>query len=214
MLRMIDQAIGDHGRCRILDLGGTERYWRLMAPMLGDRPVEITLVNLTDHGHPPSPDAWPPVKLVIGDITTMAPGAIPAELIHSNSVIEHVIGWAQREQFARAVREGAESYYIQTPNYWFPYELHFRTWFYHWLSPSARAHLLTKKRRGFFKQSSSFGSAMEVVETIDLLDKRQMRALFPDSVITTEQLGPLAKSLMAVRYRNQADTKALLHSRL
>ena len=44
-LSLIDQVIADKGHCRILDIGGEAQYWMTVKDLLGNRNVQITLVN-------------------------------------------------------------------------------------------------------------------------------------------------------------------------
>lgn len=45
---MIEQAYARHGHVNVLDVGGTQRYWKILpAAYLASRRVSITLLNTT-----------------------------------------------------------------------------------------------------------------------------------------------------------------------
>jgi hypothetical protein len=178
---------------RVLDIGGAPGYWMGMEQQWRDLPLEITIVNLG------SPDAdHPPYFVRGGDACALEFADNSFDIVHSNSVIEHVGHWREMRRMAGEVRRLAPHYFVQTPNFWFPYEPHFKTPFMHWLPESLRAAMLEKKPRGWIKVDS-FDQAMTEVQDIVLLTARQMGALFPDARIERERIGPFTKSLVAIR---------------
>lgn len=207
VLRLIDAVLAEKPACHIVDFGGTWRYWQGMAPLIGPRPIRVTLVNLTDETD--CANLPFPVTAVAADVCVKTPERWGADLVHSNSLIEHVGGWSRMQDFADHVRTTAPTYYIQTPNFWFPFELHFHTLGFHWLPVQIRYRMLLRKRRGFFPKADSVAQAMAMIEEIALLDRRQLHALFPESQILRERLGPFTKSLMAVHHKNDQETRAL-----
>ena len=192
-LDVLDSA-GVTGRpTKVLDIGGTESYWRALEDQWRGRNLDITLVNLNveprDEGifhHRP------------GDACNLALADNVFDVVHSNSVIEHVGHWDQMARMAGEVRRLAPHYYVQTPNFWFPVEPHYRSLFYHWLPESTRAARLVSKKRGF-RSAPNFDTAMRDIQTVVLLTGRQMRELFPDGRLLRERVGPLTKSLIMVR---------------
>ena len=186
------------GRCRVLDLGGEPDYWALFdREALAAAGAHVTVVN-------PEPQAIsddPLFTFVQGDACDLSGFADASfDLVHSNSVIEHVGDWARMEAFAREVRRLAPAYYVQTPYQWFPIEPHFSSPFFHWRSEGARARRLMAKTHGFMERPpSDMGEAMRAVQSARLLDKGQFRFLFPDSRPEDERVGPLTKSLIAIR---------------
>ena len=88
---------------------------------------------------------------------------------------------------------------MQTPDFWFPYEPHFRFPGFQWLPASVRALMMTKVRLGFFGRQGSYKEAKEHVDSIRLLTARQVRALFPDAEIKHERVLGMSKSIMAVK---------------
>src|SRR3546814_12299335 len=76
------------------------------------------------------------------------------DIVHSNSVIEHVGRWEQMKMMAAEVRRLAPVCYLQTPDFAFPLEPHFRTVAFHWLPEQARAALIQRRGFGFSQKRS------------------------------------------------------------
>lgn len=192
---LIDGIIAQKGECRILDVGGTEYYWQIAGDFLKSAPVKIDLVNLES-----SPTLAPWCRSLIGDATKLdeiESGSY--DLVHSNSVIEHVGQWRQMEAMATHIRRIAPTYYVQTPYFWFPYEPHFRMPFFHWLPEQVRFRLLMNFNLGFGGRRGNVRDAMLGLQSSSMLDLAQFRTLFPDAEIRYERVCGLTKSLMAVR---------------
>jgi hypothetical protein len=192
---MVDRIIAQKGQCRIADIGGTKYYWDIVDGFVATRPLEITLINPKE-----AAATVGKFQYVAGDATDL--GVLDDnsfDFVHSNSVIEHVGDWRKMLAMAATVRRLAPSYYVQTPNFWFPYEPHFRCLFIHWLPEQIRYRLAKRFALGFANAKETVDAAMERVQSARLIDSGQMRALFPDAEIIPERFCGLAKSWIAVR---------------
>lgn len=192
---LIEQIIAQKGHCRIADIGGTEYYWEIARDFIESAPVEIHLMNL-DAG-PVKGKKFVSHAANACDLQDFADNAF--DLVHSNSVIEHVGNWKNAMAMAGEVRRLAPAYYVQTPNFWFPYEPHFRFPFFQFLPEQVRYRMLMRMSLGFGGRRQNLSDAVEAVQSAALLDISQMRELFPDGEIRRERLGPFTKSIMAVR---------------
>lgn len=180
---------------RILDIGGTTSYWRSMEDLWKPWQLSFTIANLDAA---PADDG--PFKIRPGNACAMPEYADNAfDIVHSNSVIEHVGHWPEMAAMANEVRRLAPRYYLQTPDFWFPVEPHYRTIGFQWLPESARASLLMSRRLGFRGPSKNFDAAMRDIQEVNLLTARQMRELFPDAELKRERVFGFSKSLIAVR---------------
>jgi hypothetical protein len=192
-LKVLDRT-GVQGRpIRVLDIGGTVEYWRTLEPLWRGRDLDFTIVNLdvepSDEGN---------LHVRPGNACGLDFADMSFDIVHSNSVIEHVGHWPEMAAMAHEVRRLAPHYYLQTPNFWFPMEPHYRTLFFHWYPESVRAAKLVARRRGF-RAAPDFDTAMRDIQTVVLLSSRQMQSLFPDGQLIRERVGPLTKSLIVVR---------------
>jgi hypothetical protein len=122
------------------------------------------------------------------------------DLVHSNSVIEHVGRWDDMKAMAQEVRRLAPSYFVQTPYFWFPIEPHCSTAFFHWVPEPMRVSMLLRRPRWHWGQAPDVDTAMHLIESAVLIDHRMLNALFPDATIHRERFLGLTKSLIAVRH--------------
>ena len=192
---LIESVIARKGSCRIADIGGTEYYWDICKDYVASRPLQIDLINLQAVAVKGSC-----FRSLQGDATRLGDIDDNAyDLVHSNSVIEHVGNWDAMSRMAANVRRLAPAYYVQTPNFWFPIEPHFRAPFFHWMPEQIRYRLLMTFNLGFGGRRYTVDGAMRGLQTAALLDRRQLAALFPCAEIRCERVYGLTKSIMAVR---------------
>jgi hypothetical protein len=196
VIALIRSVFEERGHCRILDLGGRPSYWRAIdRQVLEDCKVHITIVNTEPHD--PSDD--PMFAQQVADACALDVDDNAFDLAHSNSVIEHLGGWANMERFAAETRRVARRYYVQTPYFWFPIEPHLSAPLVHWAPDLMQARWLIKRGHAFVAQTIDIASAMRAVQDARLLDKTMMRHLFPDAQMEDEKVAGLTKSLMAIR---------------
>ena len=195
-LSLADAVLARKGACRILDVGGEIAYWRGLENVWRPRNLDITAVNLVeDHS---STDAK--LQQIAGDARDLRRFADNSfDIVHSNSVIEHVGMWADMQSMAREVRRLAPTYFVQTPNFWFPQEPHLRVPFIHWLPHPWRRKIVMSRPCGFYPRAATVAEAHKILADANLLDAAGMTALFPDAEIVRERVGPMTKSFIAVR---------------
>lgn len=194
---MVEKYLDQNQTCTILDLGGTVEYWKTWSEVFDLSKVEVICLNMFDQ---PADPAMPNVRGIKGDACNLeAYSDQEFDIAFSNSCIEHVGGWRNMSRFASELRRVSKSYFVQTPNFWFPIEAHARTPVIHWLPDQItyRLHMLFKA--GFYPKANDVNGAMEIVEDAKLLDHQQMKTLFSDAHIHREKFYGLTKSLVAIR---------------
>lgn len=198
---IIDSIYKEKGRCEILDVGGTFNYWiNVDYNFLRSRNSHITLINLEyyqDHKNSEFRNIFDSKTANFLEYEKFDPKLY--DLIHSNSVIEHVGDRDSVEKFAELVRRYGQRYFIQTPNFWFPIEGHFGLPFVQFLPDRWMAWLLTRTQCGHVDRCQTMQEALTIVRGIRLLTGREMRKLFPDATIKREWFGLFVKSFMAIR---------------
>jgi Methyltransferase domain len=192
---IVNQVLADKGTCRILDLGGTPKYWETFgADLVWDR-VKVCTLNVTF-----SKTSHSGITTMVGDARDVSGfHDFSFDIVHSNSVIEHVGRWDDMASMAKEVRRLAPRYFVQTPYFWFPIEPHARFPLLHWMPESLRYRILLKRTCGFWERRPDVGAATKAIQSALLLDKGQMQFLFPDAQIIAERFLGLTKSLVAIR---------------
>jgi hypothetical protein len=190
--RWLAETFPDLAQMSVIDLGGRVSMWQ-RAPV---RPKRVHVVNLE------------PVRTEIPEWAEVDHGDacdLPAriatsryDLVFSNSVIEHVGGHDRRQRFADAVHQLSDAYWVQTPYRYFPVEPH-------WIAPGMQFLPLAARVRFArrwplaFRRANTREEAVQAVLGIELLDRTHMRYYFPDSVLRTEKLYGIPKSVIAYR---------------
>jgi SAM-dependent methyltransferase len=190
------------GVLSIIDMGGSYKYWeRIGLDFLEKNNINVTCVNYLESEFRLSGNKAERIKFIVADATNLTSFADNAfDLVHSNSVIEHVGRWNQMRAFAKEARRLAPAYYIQTPYFWFPIDPHFyRLPFYHWMPESLRLKIIRRIKVGWTLAIPDIHEAMTAVESAVILDATQFRSLFPDAEISFERFAFLPKSLIAIR---------------
>lgn len=192
---VVDEILQKQNSCRVLDLGGNRDYWLDLEPVWAGRPMGFTLVNLV-------PERLNDARFeaIQGDCCNMSAFADNAfDIVHSNSVIEHVGRWKEMSAFAGEVRRLAPRYFVQTPNFWFPMEPHFKSLFFHWLPEPMRVAKVMRRPLGAFPKAETVDDAQRFIEDSTLLEARRFQHLFPDAKLERERVFGFTKSLIAIR---------------
>ena len=186
------RVIPDIEKLRVIDLGGRAEMW-IRAPF---QPAHVHLVNLEEQ--PAELPDW--ITAEVRDVTKDTGGEDeqPYDLAFSNSVIEHVGGYANRTAFAQAVGRLAPRHWVQTPYRYFPVEPHFVFPGFQYLPLAMRARLLPHWPL-VHSRPETRDRALEIALSVELLSRTELRHLFPDSAILAERIGGLTKSLIALR---------------
>lgn len=163
----------------ILDVGGykaQEGGWSSASPALYGIPSQITTMNLSG-----------PVDIV-GDARSIPLPDKSFDIVFSNSVLEHVGTEEDQYQCASEIRRVGRSYFVQTPNRWFPFEIH-------WDFPLLLLHWLPRK----WFDPSPRRTRDYSTPPLRILSARELKKMFPDCTIKRERFLGFTKSIIAVR---------------
>jgi hypothetical protein len=176
----------------ILDVGGTQRFWETMG-FADERDTKMVLLNLEK-----ARVSHPNFTSIIGDgrdLGRFRGGQF--DVVFSNSVIEHVGGYDDQRRMAREVVRVGKTYFVQTPNRFFPIEPHFLFPLFQFLPLRVQVFLITHFKLGWYKKLPDRGEAAALARSIRLLTEREVRELFPGARIRREKLLGLTKSFIA-----------------
>ena len=161
--------------------GGVSVYWHLLPDDLVDH-VSITILNLeVPKGARINSDCPQSLEFhyeVGGGRQLSNFDNNTFDLVHSNSVIEHVGVIKDMISFASEIQSAGRRHYVQTPNIWFPIDPHYGVPFFHWLPWPLRAKILCWVPVGFKDRFAEYHDAVEFVELVNLFDESALRLLF------------------------------------
>jgi hypothetical protein len=178
-------------KIEILDLGGASYFWQ-HSTLLQHPGLRITLLNLhlekTNH---------PAIQAVQGDATNLqnyASGSF--DLVFSNSVIEHLYTLENQQKMAAEIRRVGKTYFIQTPNAYFPVEAHYALPFAQYYPNALLFFVLTKTKLSRLSRWKA-ADARQYIDELRLLTVQEMTSLFPGATLLKEKVMGLTKSITA-----------------
>ena len=183
--KIISFIYEENNSCKIIDLGGTEEFWNIIdTNFLYENNVQITLINL----HPYVVKNKQIFKIHHMDFFSLNPKDFPKyDLSFSNSVIEHLGNYENQKKFANLHTMIAKYYYCQTPNKYFPIEPHFMIPFFQHLPKKLQVILMINFKLGNFDKNISKKKALNYLNEIKLLSKKDLLSLFPNANCVTEK---------------------------
>jgi hypothetical protein len=165
-------------KTRILDVGG--QLDPAGRQILDTHPHRhnVTVLNLDQRHLDLIREAYPEVTTVQGDATRLPFEDDSFDLVYSNAVIEHIPTWEGQQAMAQEIQRVGKTWFVTTPNRWYPFEFHTRLPFVSWL-PAPLMKTCSVVSYNHVKKRYDFGLSRGVIR---LLSIRQMRSLFPTSL--------------------------------
>lgn len=191
---LFQQTIQPSPADTMLDLGGYAHYWTNFEPFAG----RIDVLNI--HEHEFDSDGFPDhnIHTAIGNGCDLDLADDSYDIVHSNSVIEHVGDYEAQKAFASEARRVAKKLWVQTPAKEFFFEPHLLTPFIHWLPQKQRERFVRFTLWALITRPGK-EAAVAMAKEIQLLNHDQMVELFPDCEIRREKVLGMTKSYIAVR---------------
>jgi hypothetical protein len=116
------------------------------------------------------------------------------DLVYSNAVIEHVGGWEDQRAMAGEIQRVGRSWFVTTPNRWFPFEFHLRLPLVGWLPAAAMRRL--GRPWSYDHERATYRRGVE--RPLRLLTARELRRLFPGSRVVAVRITFWPETLVAV----------------
>lgn len=178
---------------KVLDLGGRSYFWTLLGYNEKEN-LSITILNLNLDNNV---QAYKNITSVVGDACNLKNYKSKSfEIIFSNSVIEHVGSFHNQTKMAGEIKRVGINHFIQTPNYWFPFEPHFLFFGFQYLPRILQTFLISHYNMGWFERQKDKSNANQTIDSVNMLSKRKLINLFPESTIINEYFLGFVKSFI------------------
>lgn len=188
---LIDLARDIHRPLTILDVGGTDAYWReLDYAALG--PVKITLYNVFEQLDLPMN-----ISAVVGDARDLSRYRDKEfDIVYSNAVINLVGTFIEQQRMAAEIRRVGKRYLVQCPNQAFPLDWRTLVPFFHLLPVALQAWCFRHFPVGVYPRVKDANAALFLASRVRDLTRTELTVLFPGATIVAERFLGLAKSFM------------------
>ena len=189
----------------ILDIGGTLNYWEMNLQYLPKGLItNIDIINLPPQENKEIEIDGILVRSYEGNALDKSSfRLLHYDLIHSNSVIEHVGNLSAQYKMANIIPTLGSNFWIQTPAKSFPLEPHFYFPFFAYIPIGLRAFLLRHFNLGFHKRKKKWLQSKIICEETRLLNRKEFNFLFPSGEILKEKVFGLTKSYIATNLNNK-----------
>lgn len=117
------------------------------------------------------------------------------DVVYSNAVIEHVGDFAKQKQMATEIMRGGKSWFVTTPNRWYPFEFHLRLPFVTLLPWHSYLWLGRLLSYNHVKRKYMFGIRHD---TLRLMTAKELKHCFPKSRIIKQRVTFMAETLIVV----------------
>ena len=194
---LLDNLTKGGKKIKILDIGGTENYWNSMGLNLGNN-IEIVLLNL--YKIEVKGAGFSSIKGDACHLEGMEDKSF--DFVFSNSVIEHLFSIENQNKMANEVMRVGKNYYIQTPNKFFPIEPHWVFPFFQFLPFGLKVFLTQNFSLGHIPKAKSKQEAIDLVNEVNLLSKKELEILFSQSKLYIEKFMGFHKSYAVYKIEN------------
>ena len=195
LLPMIKYYYEKKGYVYIADFGGSEAYWKDFMSYIIKYNVIIFIFNKTFKATKSNR-----FQMLAHDCCERSSfHSRFFDIVHSNSVIEHVGGKRRKRSFAREIKRSGKSYFIQTPNKNFIIEPHFMMPFFNLIPLNIKVFLLNHFNIGYFKKTKCTEKSKKIINEIKLLSYKDIEGFFYGTHIHKEKILGLTKSFIAIK---------------
>ncbi len=194
-MELLQQYLPLLGTERVLDIGSqVDTQSQQLLERFPDK-SRITAVNLFPEHLDTIRAAYPGIHTVQADARSLPFEDKSFDLVYSNAVIEHVGTLQDQQQMAAEVRRVGKRWFLTTPNRWYPFEFHARVPFVPWLPAPCMHQLL---RLWSYNHTSQRYQSGNDFSDVRLLTARQLRRMFPDSLILKPRVTFWPETLVVV----------------
>ena len=180
---------------RILDIGGYSKYWDQLNDYFNSKYSPV-LVNISKDWIEDSK-----YSSIVGDGKSLDFIKDKSfDVAYSNSVIEHMPNFEDQQKMIKNIKRVAKYYFIQTPAFISPLEPHFLFPFFHWLPIKWRVWLVRHFDLGWFKKTKDINGAKNLVESIRILKKKELKSIDIWAKIYFERVILIPKSYIMTNF--------------
>jgi SAM-dependent methyltransferase len=153
----------------------------------------VSAINLSQQHIGKINSIYPEIDARVGDACNLPYPDKYFDVVYSNAVIEHVGSYENQKKMASEIMRVGKSWFLATPNRWYPFEFHLRLPFVTWLPWHGYRWLGKLISYNHMKKRYAFG-----LDTSDLclMSAAELRKCFSGSRIIKSRITFMAENLI------------------
>ena len=197
-LELFNRLMNPTKEMRILDIGAEISPTNEYVPQFIDNYPwvnNVSAINLSSEHISLIKQYYPEVDARVGDACDLPWEDKHFDIVFSNAVIEHLGSFEKQKKMAAEVMRVGKSWFVTTPNRWYPFEFHMRLPFVTWLPGNGYIR---------FGQVISYNPVKKKYMTgirrrsLRLMTAKELKQCFPSSQIIKQRVTFMAETLICI----------------
>jgi len=155
----------------------------------------VSAINLSPEHISLIKQYYPEVDARVGDACALPWEDKHFDIVYSNAVIEHLGSFEKQKKMAAEIMRVGKSWFITTPNRWYPFEFHMRLPFVTWLPRNG--YIRFGQIISYNHMEKKYMSGIKR-EGLRLLKAKELKHCFPSSRIIKQRITFMAETLICV----------------
>ena len=155
----------------------------------------VSAINLSSEHISLIKQYYPEVDVRVGDACNLPWEDKHFDIVYSNAVIEHLGNFERQKKMATEIMRIGKSWFVTTPNRWYPFEFHMRLPFVTWLPRNGYIRFGQVISYHHMKRKYMAGIRRD---DLRLMTAKDLKHCFPTSRIIKQRVTFMAETLICV----------------
>ena len=155
----------------------------------------VSAINLSSEHISLIKQYYPEVDVRVGDACNLPWEDKHFDIVYSNAVIEHLGNFERQKKMATEIMRIGKSWFVTTPNRWYPFEFHMRLPFVTWLPRNGYIRFGQVISYNHVKRKYMTGIRRD---SLRLMTAKDLKHCFPTSRIIKQRVTFMAETLICV----------------
>lgn len=157
--------------------------------------ANVSVINLSSEHIARISRQYPEIDARVGDACALPWKDKHFDVVYSNAVIEHLGTFERQKKMAAEIMRVAKSWFVTTPNRWYPFEFHMRLPFVTWLPRDG--YVWVGKIMSYNHVQKKYGSGI-IRDDLRLMTAKELKQCFPAGRIIKQRVTFMAETLICV----------------
>lgn len=155
----------------------------------------VSAINLSSEHISLIKQYYPEVDVRVGDACNLPWEDKHFDIVYSNAVIEHLGNFERQKKMATEIMRVGKSWFVTTPNRWYPFEFHMRLPFVTWLPRNGYIRFGQVISYNHMKRKYMAGIRRD---DLRLMTAKDLKHCFPTSRIIKQRVTFMVETLICV----------------